>query len=90
VTASKKKKATNDVDRDLAELYTRAKKEKQTATCPHCKKEHDVDVGGDFTQMARAIELRLKYEAIKNKKDPEDDTPDFFKPGGDDGARETT
>lgn len=77
-----KKDKLNEIDKDLKDLYSRAKKEKLNVTCPHCNKEHAVDMGGDFQQLKVAMELRLKYEAIKLKKDPEEDTPSFFSQGG--------
>lgn len=76
-----KKDKQNNIDKDLQDLYARAKKEKLTVVCPHCNKEHTVDMGGDFQQLKVAMELRLKYEAIKLKKDTDEETPSFFSQG---------
>ena len=56
------------LDKDLEKLYTRAAKEKTACECPECGKHIQVDIGGDFSEMARAMELRIKYEAIKRSK----------------------
>jgi hypothetical protein len=63
----------NQIDRDLEALYGNAKGVK--TECPHCKKL--VDLGGDLAEKARIMELRLKYEQIKQKGGPAG-KPSFF------------
>jgi hypothetical protein len=61
-----KSKEKNPIDKDLEDLYKSAKGSK--TECPHCKEM--IEFGGDFTEKARAMELRIKYEAIKSKNGP--------------------
>ena len=68
------------LDKDLEKLYTRASKEKTACECPECGKAIQVEIGGDFSEMARAMELRIKYEAIKRSKGGVR-VPDFFDEG---------
>lgn len=60
-----KKNSTDQIDKDLESLYKSASKHK--VECPHCKKDHEI--GGDFAEMARAMELRIKYANIKPRGD---------------------
>lgn len=71
------KSEKTQIDKDLEKLYSRAAKEKTACRCPECAKEIVVEVGGDFSEMARAMELRIKYEAIKRSKGGVR-APDFF------------
>lgn len=61
---AKKQENKDQIDKDLESLYARASH--QTVTCDHCKGK--LEIGGDFSEMARAMELRIKYEAIKRSK----------------------
>lgn len=63
------------IDKDLEKLYKNASKCK--IECPECHKtfEH----GGDFSEMARAMQLRIDYEKVKKGKDGVR-TPSFFTP----------
>jgi hypothetical protein len=58
-----KKAKTDDLDNDLADLYKSASEAE--ICCPACA--HKFKHGGDFTEKARAMELRIKYQALKNR-----------------------
>lgn len=61
---AKKQENKDQIDKDLESLYARASK--QEITCDQCKAK--LQIGGDFSEMAKSMELRIKYEAIKRSK----------------------
>ena len=59
-----KKPEKDQIDKDLEKLYTSACKVE--TECPHCKQS--IVLGGDFSEKAKAMALRLEWEKIKRSK----------------------
>jgi hypothetical protein len=76
--AKTRSKEDGDIDNALAELYGRAKQEKTACKCPECGKAIKVDAGGDFSEMAKAMELRISYEKVKKSGNGGPARPNFF------------
>ena len=59
-----KKPEKDSIDTDLETLYTHAQGQK--TECPHCKKA--VELGGDFAELVKVMNLRIEYEKVKRSK----------------------